>query len=407
MKKIPLTLAASVLISQSVVAADSITEALTSGTVHADFRLRYEGVTQDNTLKDASALTLRSRLGYTTGDFKGFSAMMEFEDSRAVLGVDDYSVPPTGFNTDPGTGKPEYSVIADPATTELDQAFLRYKSEQLDLKGGRQVIILDNARFVGDVGWRQDRQTFDGLNVVYAPIENMRLTYAYIDQRNRIFADAANVDSSDHLLNGSYNTDFGKVVAYAYLLEDEDNPVNNGLDTYGLSFKGGTKIDRATLLYAAEFAFQNSELGATENDANYMLLEIGALANGITTKIGYEVLGSDGANYGFSTPLATGHKFNGWADQFLGTPKEGLVDIYISAGGKLAGGKWAVIYHDFAADESTNTVDDLGSEFDLLYARKFAKNYNAGIKYAHYSAGDVAAKKVDTDKLWLWVGASF
>ncbi|MBV1913972.1 MAG: alginate export family protein [Pseudomonadales bacterium] len=405
MNKVLLTFTASVLLCQSAIAENTISEAFSLGKTHADFRLRYEGVQQDNALKDANALTLRSRLGYTTADFNGFSAMMEFEDSRSVLGVDDYSVPPTGFHT-PG-GVPEYSVIADPATTELDQAYLRYKSDQVDLKGGRQVIVLDTARFVGDVGWRQDRQTFDGLKAVFAPLENMELTYAYIAQRNRIFAQEKDVDSSDHLLNGSYNTDFGKAVAYAYLLEDEGNPVSNGLDTYGLSFKGGTKIDRAKLLYAAEFAFQSSEVGTADYDANYMLLEIGALANGITTKIGYEVLGSDGGAYGFSTPLATLHKFNGWADQFLGTPKQGLVDIYISAGGKLGGGKWAVIYHDFAADESTATVDDLGSEFDLLYARKFGKHYNGGIKYAHYSAGDVAAGKVDTDKLWVWAGVSF
>ena len=404
MKKTSIVLAAAIL-TQPALASDPFTEALTSGKVYADFRLRYEGVQQDNALEDANALTLRSRLGYTTADFNGWSAMIEFEDSRPVLGVDDFSVPPTGFNTTGGV--PEYSVIADPATTELDQGYLRYESDQVDLKGGRQVIVLDNARFVGDVGWRQDRQTFDGLRAGFAPITNMELTYAYIAQRNRIFAQAKNVDSSDHLLNGSYNTAFGKAVAYGYLLEDEGNPVSNALDTYGLSFKGGTKIDRATLLYAAEFAFQNSKVGAADNDANYMLLEIGALANGITTKIGYEVLGSDGGTYGFSTPLATGHKFNGWADQFLNTPKEGLADIYISAGGKLGGGKWAVIYHDFAADHSTATVDDMGSEFDILYARKFGKNYNGGVKYARYSAGDVAAGKVDTDKLWVWAGVSF
>ncbi|MBV1872766.1 MAG: hypothetical protein KUG83_09495, partial [Gammaproteobacteria bacterium] len=113
---------------------------------------------------------------------------------------------------------------------------------------------------------------------------------------------------------------------------------------------------------------------------------------------------SDDANYGFSTPLATGHKFNGWADQFLGTPAQGLVDLSVTLTGKIAGGKWLVAYHDFAADESTATIDDLGSELDLLYAKKFSKHYNAGIKYAAYSAGDT---KVDTDKLWAWVGLAF
>jgi len=75
-------------------------------------RLRYESVDQDNAAADAEALTLRSRLGYTTGEYKGFSATMEGEDVRIVGGVDDYTVGPTGFNSG------VYSVIADPETTD-------------------------------------------------------------------------------------------------------------------------------------------------------------------------------------------------------------------------------------------------------------------------------------------------
>jgi hypothetical protein len=64
-------------------------------------------------------------------------------------------------------------------------------------------------------------------------------------------------------------------------------------------------------------------------------------------------------------------------------------------------------YHDFSADEDTATIDDLGKEIDLVYSKKFGKHYNAGVKYATYDAGDQAAGKVDTDKLWLWVGLNF
>lgn len=71
------------------------------------------------------------------------------------------------------------------------------------------------------------------------------------------------------------------------------------------------------------------------------------------------------------------------------------------------GGKWTAVYHVFEADESTAAVDDLGSEINLSYATKFNKIYNAGVKYASYSAGDTTAGKVDTDKTWLWVGVVF
>jgi hypothetical protein len=116
------------------------------------------------------------------------------------------------------------------------------------------------------------------------------------------------------------------------------------------------------------------------------------------------VLGSDEGAFGFSTPLATLHKFNGWSDQFLGTPAQGLVDTSVSFSGKALGGGWQVIYHNFEADNMSDSVDDLGSEMNVSYVKKYAKYYSAGIKYAAYSAGDI---KVDADKLWVWVGAKF
>lgn len=384
------------LASGHAVAADSLAEALETGKAYGDFRLRYEAVDQDDATDrdDATALTLRSRLGYTTGSISGFSATLEFEDSRVVAGQDEYSVP--GAVVD-------YDVVADPETTEVDQGFLQYKSDMVTVKAGRQILALDNHRFVGHVGWRQDRQTFDALSAVVTPVENLTLTYAYLDQRNRILAENADINSKDHLFNAAFTTPFGKLVGYAYLLE-VDQAADNALDTYGVSFNGSADMDSLKLLYGIEYATQESESGSTEFDADYMMVEGGVAVAGVTLKAGYEVLGSDDGDYGFSTPLATLHKFNGWADIFLGTPAEGLVDMSVSASGSVAGGKWMLAYHEFEADDASDTVDDLGDELDLSYAMKFGKHYNAGIKYAMYSAGDI---NVDTDKLWLWVGASF
>ena len=400
MKKRLAILLVGIIVGSNVMAADNITEALTTGKASVDMRLRYESVDQDNALADAKSLTLRSRLGYTTGDYKGFSATMEGEDVRIVGGVDDYTVGPTGFN--PGV----YSVIADPETTEVDQGYIQYKNELMTAKLGRQVITYDGHRFVGHVGWRQDRQTFDALSFAITPMTGLELKYSYIDKRNRIFAEAADIDSKDHLLNASYKTPIGKLTGYAYLLE-VDNNTSNALDTYGISLNGSKKADSLKFLYTAEYASQESENGAATFDADYLFLEAGIVFSGITAKLGYEVLGSDSGAYGFSTPLATLHKFNGWSDQFLGTPAQGLEDLYLAFSGKLVGGVWKVIYHDFNADKPSAAVDDLGSELDLMYVKKYGKHYSAGIKYAAYSAGDVAAGKVDTDKLWVWLGVKF
>lgn len=387
------------IVSGQVMAADSISEAIEAGKASGDFRLRYESVEQDNAVDDATALTLRSRIGYSTGDIAGVSAMIEFEDSRIVANQNDFTVGPTGFN--PG----EYSVIADPETTEVDQGYLQYKNNIATVKLGRQVLTLDNHRFVGHVGWRQDRQTFDALSVVLTPVEKLTVTYAYLDQRNRIFAEAADINAQDHLFNIGYTTPFGKLTGYAYLLE-VDQQADNALDTYGVSFKGSMDMSDTKFLYGAEYATQEKETeGVEDRDMDYMMLEGGVVISGVTIKANYEVLGSDDGKDAFFTPLATLHKFNGWADTFvLDTPDVGVVDMSVTVSGTVAGGKWAIVYHDFEADEPSDTVDDLGKEIDVLYAKKFGKYYNTGIKYAAYSNGDTGA---DTDKLWVWVGAAF
>ena len=244
-------------------ASETVADAMNAGKFYSDFRLRYESVAQDNALKDASALTLRSRLGFTSGEVDGFSATFEVEDSRIVFGQDEFSVPPAGFNTG------EYSVIADPETTEVDQMFIKYASDDWSAKVGRQVLTLNNHRLVGHVGWRQDRQTFDGVSAAFKPADGLTVDVAFLSQRNRIFADAADLDSEDFLLNVGYKTDIGQLKFYSVNLELED--VNNSEnDTFGVSLDG--KVD--SISYYAEFATQET----ANNDADYYNLIIGTLS---------------------------------------------------------------------------------------------------------------------------------
>lgn len=390
------SLLASAALSTSLLSSvATANEAKDNGKFYGDFRLRYESVSQDNALEDADALTLRAKLGYQTASVSGFSAVIEGEANIEL--IDDFSVPPAGVR--PG----QFSVIADPETEEIDQAFVQYKSETLSAKVGRQVFTLDSHRFVGHVGWRQDRQTFDGVVVKYQPSPKFTVNASYIDKRNRIFAEESDIDSKDTILNSSYKTSFGKITGYAYLLE-VDSAVDNSLDTFGVSLKGSKKINDTKFLYTAEYATQEAN---DAFDTDYIFLEGGAVISGITAKLGYELLGSDDGQKGFATPLATLHKFNGWSDQFLGTPNAGLEDIYFKLGGKLAGGKWLAAFHKFSADDSVAGADDLGDEINLLYTRKISDNVSGGAKFAAYSAGDAVFNKVDTDKFWLWASLKF
>ena len=387
MKTYLFTMLATLMALASAVQADDFIDALKGGTTSLDTRLRYETVSNDELSQDdATALTIRNRLGYQTGGFHGFSYKLELDHTSVIFDQDEFAPETSGF-----------AVIADQTATEVDQSYLQYQREGLTIKAGRQVIALGNQRFVGHVGWRQDRQTFDALSLNYQ-FGDLGLTYAFVNAVNGINGDRFDKFTEDHLLNVSYKTPVGNVAAYAYLLEDNDT--KNTLDTYGLSLDGSKNL----FVYALEFASQTADVAGAEADTTYMKLEIGAKVSGITVKLGREILGSDDGSAAFQTPYATKHKFNGWADQFLTTPNEGLEDIYLSVAGKVSGVKLVAAWHDYSADDASATVDELGSEINLLAARKFGKHYNAGIKYAQYSADD---SKVDTDKLWVWGGLSF
>ncbi len=375
--------------------AGTFTEALGGGKPKLDVRLRYEHVDQDNALKEADGLTVRTRLGYATADYKGLTAYAEMENTSAL--IEDYNSGPGG------NGKGQYSVIADPDNTEVNQAFLAYSGiPDSTLKLGRQRLIWDNARFLGNVGWRQNEQTYDAVSFVNTSLPHITLNYAYIDNVKTIFG--TDTDMSDHLINLSFSgLDFADLTVYGYFLEYSASSGRraNSNQTLGAYLDGGYEIGGLKLLYRAEYANQSDyEDGNSSIDADYYHFILGGTISGVTAKLGYELLGADGFS-GFETPLATKHAFNGWADLFLNTPVNGLQDSYLALSGTLKGVKLLGVYHDFQADKGGA---DYGSEVDLLAARKFAKNYTAGIKYASYNADAFA---VDTDKFWLWGELTF
>lgn len=387
--------AAGVLASGSAMAeTDALTQAIIGGKAYADLRLRWEDVESGDAESDA--LYLRTRFGYKTAAYEGFSAQIEFEDVRDVLGISE----------DLSAGQ---NLILDAEVTELDQGFIQYKNDMVTAKVGRQVIALDGQRHIGHVGWRQDRQTFDAGRITYKPIDGLTLDLAHIYRVNRInspvFGDLRT--ASHNLFNASYDSPIGKVGAYYYDLSEEvAGPAQfDETTTAGVSLKGKTGDD-VKFLYALEYAQQDND--TRDADMDYMFAELGVSASGITGKLGYEVLGSDDGNENFSTPLATVHKFAGWADVFAGgslfgniAGGDGLVDTYVSVAGKVAGVKLVAVYHDYEGDDSG---DDLGDEINLLAAKKFGKHYNAGLKYADYSAPSGGN---DKSVMWAWVGMSF
>lgn len=399
----------SLLTIPAVHAEDSLIDALSGGKASFLARARYESVEQDNALKDADAFTVRSVLGYKTGVFHGFQGFVEIEDV-SHLGGDN-------FNSTTN-GETDYSVVADPEGTEVNQAYLSYQGYDTTAKFGRQIITYRDApfhRFIGTVGWRQNWQTYDAFSLQNTSLSNTRLSYAYINKVNTIFADRdapaagisnGTVDLDAHLLNVVYDGfDIGDIEAYGYFFDYQDPAIEaNSSQTLGLRFSGSQPVnDDWTVLYAAEYAEQDDYKKGLMDKQNYYLGEVGLKYAGWTAKLAHEVQEGDG-QFSFKTPLGTNHAFQGWADQFLSTPAQGLEDTSLTVSGPVLGAKLIMAYHDYQTDQNSL---DAGDEINILLQKTFHQHYTLGVKYADYNADDEFAARVDTEKFWLYGQVKF
>lgn len=372
--------------------------------------LRYEMVDQDDIDRDADALTMGMQMG---AELKahGFSLLAEAEGTLAI--VDHYNDTIAGNNG--YLGAEPYSIVADPETVELNRLQVGYANKNLALTLGRQRIVLGNQRFVGNVGWRQNEQTFDAARgAVKFGAAYVDATYA--NSQRTIFGSEAGARKAldgDHVfVNAGVKVAEIDLTAFAYLLDyDDDEPAALAMSsqTYGAIASGKLPIGATVgLTFLASYARQKDYKGHTADyEADYINAEIGATVAGFKLLAGYELLGSDNG-IGFSTPMATLHKFNGFADVFLTTPGAGLEDWYGTVGYEfkgvtaLPGLNASVTYHKFESDVGGI---DYGDEWDATLGFKLA-GYPLLVKYARYDAKAWPATG-DIKKLWVQIGFAY
>ena len=399
--------------------AASLTEAVLHGTPTLDLRLRYESVEQGNLVKDAYATTLRGAVGYTTKPWQGLDARAELEGVVAAN--------PDLYNST-GNGIGNRPVVADPETLGFNQAWLRYTlPNKISLTAGRQRLIFDNARFIGTVGWRQDEQTYDGALLVAPLGKDFVGQLAHIGNVNSFRRYGSNLVaacavsgpcSADLSLSGqALNLAYGsspqlKLVGYSYWLDFGANTAaRRDTRTVGLRASGRWPLTAAKDGIGLDYTLEAAEQerygdSPTSVDAPYRLAELGLSQGVFNGKGGYEVLGGDG-RYGFQTPLASLHAFQGWADLFLATPATGIRDAYVQAGGTVEKIALQVAYHQYRADSQDL---DYGEELNVQATRPLlpvsGKPLTLGLKAAFYEAEGfpvAAGRPYDTTKLWAWL----
>ncbi len=371
-----------------------------------DLRLRHELVEDGAFARDARADTLRLRAGLRFAFGDGWMALLEGEG--VANAGDQYN---SGAN-----GRTQYPAVIDPEGAELNQAWLGWQGTRLAVTAGRQRILLDNQRWVGNVGWRQNEQTFDAITTQWSPSDAITVKFDWLAGVQRINGDRA-IDplASDRrldtqLLNVAYKRGKQQWTGYAYLHRDKDLAAASS-ETIGLRWSGDLVQNARGWSWSVETARQRDHGNSPLDYSHaYWLVEPAYSVQGTTFKLGWEHLGGDG-RHALQTPLATLHAFDGWADKFAVTPGPGLEDRYVWVGGKfghVGDGKfgWAAAYHDFGPDKKTPGLGDYGREWDASLAFPLAKGVQALVKLADYRSQGYAR---DTTKVWLqleWVGTN-
>ena len=365
--------------------------AVVHGKPSLDVRFRWENAKIDG-LDRSNALTVRTRLGYGSRPLHGVSGFLEFENVATPK-------PSLFFDGTNGSGASK-SIVADPDTTEANRFWLLLDREDWlgsSLKVGRQRIKLDDDRWVGNVGWRQNEQTYDAVRF-QSSLGHDRLLVQYIFawETKRIFGDRGPANRRDfgmesHFINLSYDVvDALKFTAFIYLIDANDPFAANSSNTYGFRAVGKTSMTESLdALYEVSWAYQtDAGDNAVDYAANYYHISAGLDLDAVgRIKLGFEVLGSDGGKAQVVTPLATLHAFNGFSDAFLdnGGPR-GLRDTYVMLVPAIPIKNVALkfIFHQFHSDQGS---DDLGQEYDIVASYRYNKTLSFLYKFAYYDEG--------------------
>ena len=387
-----------------------------------DARLRYEHVDQDGVPLDAHAVTMRARFGMeaSSGDF----SLLAEGEGTAWVDASYFS----GVNRQ--TRRP---IVADPENIELNRLQLQYRGLPKTLiTVGRQRINLDDQRFVGAVGWRQNEQTFDAARIEWSGIKNVKvdLTYGWSVRtiwgkdggNNGFVARPTSIDGDEIFASISYKLPIGLLTTYYYRVDEESVEAalrRNSSDSYGVRLTGTRALSPAikwgySLAYARQI---DSKASPIDYAAGYWLAEGSVDIAALRLGAGIERLGADrsvkvkanglpfAGGFAFQTPFATLHKFQGWADKFLTTPSQGITDYYASAGygwkkiGPFDLVSVTAVYHRYDSDRDGIRF---GDETDLQVMVK-RDRLTCIAKYADYRRKGLAsfAGDADTRKFWL------
>ncbi len=366
---------------------------------------RFQVAENDFLPRTAVGLTQSLQLAVERRVTPRLTFLVEGETVVAVVGK---------FND--GTGNnPNRLLIPDPNALELNRLQLQYSlGGESFLTVGRQTLAIDDQRFIGATPFRQNTQTFDAVHFSKRFGGRAIFQAGYLNQVNGALG-RNNVNGrfkgNSYFLTGNIQTPIGRLGGFHYALDLQTatnlNPNNmassqtTGIRLDGRSHSNGLGVDWEGA-YARQENYADNPRKYT---AHYWLARAQFFAG--ETRFGFraESLGG-GRDQAFQTPLGSLRKFQGFANVFLRTPLDGVVDLEASfaweAGTVSEFNRVSakVSHHWFSAEQGGASY---GRETDINLEGTYRGNVlSAGI--AAYKTDTFAA---DTTRIFLSLRRQF
>ena len=384
-------------------ASFSIADSLAHGRFTLELRPRYNRIEESNYPQLARGGTVRALAGWRSAPWSGLRLTIEaihtdhigrqsFNDSSALR------------------ASSPFPLLPDPTYSGVNQAHAEYTGiDGLRLRLGRQIVRLDNQRWVSDNDFRQIPQVFDGVTVVHNGFENTELAAGQYWRMRSTSGVTATLRLST--LRAAWNPAPGHSLSVFAILHDQaQNGAFTGFadSSYRLV---GAKADGAlpafgsvVVPYTAEYAQQRPYSGGDSRvKANYWRLGAGLASADWTARYDYEVKGSNNGAYGLQMPLTDFYAFNGWTLHFFNTPRTGLRDQWLTL--RYAIGNFTLYgeSHRFRADFGGI---GLGRENDAGVTYAAMENLLVRLQHARYDPGG-GTPDPRIRKTWLTVTLTF
>jgi hypothetical protein len=286
--------------------------------------------------------------------------------------------------------------VTDKNGLSLHQTYAEVKlNENIFAKAGRQEIVYDNARFMGNVDWTSQGRSHDALLLKFSK-NKTKLDFGLAYNQND-----ENLMNNTYTISGTYKTfqyvwlhqDYSKAGISLLLLNngmqyiDTSNTSNNETrfsQTTGmhLTYNTSNLLVSSSLYYQFGKDINNNKLNSYlfSLDLNQTFKDNLNIIAGIELISGnkYGVI-TNNENKAFNPIFGTNHKFNGNMDYFfVGNHfnSVGLTDLNLSFIYKISPKHilTGMGHHFLAGENINNTFDDktLGTEIDLAYKYKFS-----------------------------------